>query len=55
MIKQIKNLVADMGLNEFRAWLWVTFAAASSAAAMVLLSGSGAEIFRYWRVFFLSM
>ena len=51
MIKQIKNLVADIGLNEFNAWLWITFAAVSTAAALAFMTGGGAEIFRYWRGF----
>jgi hypothetical protein len=52
-MNKIKNLIADIGLNEFSAWLWITFAAALTAAVLVLLTGGGAEVFRYWRVVFL--
>jgi hypothetical protein len=48
--KKIKWLVNDLGLNELDAWLWMTGGAALTAAVLVLLSGGGAEIFRYWRV-----
>jgi hypothetical protein len=48
-----KWLINDIGLNEFNAWLWITGGAASTAFGLVLLTGGGAEIFRYWRVFFL--
>jgi hypothetical protein len=53
--KQLKNLIDDLGLNEFDAWLWMTFWAASIAAVLVLLTGGGEEVFRYWRVFFLNL
>ena len=52
-MNKIKNLIADIGLNEFSAWLWITFAAVSTAAVLSLLTGGGAEVFRYWRVVFL--
>jgi hypothetical protein len=52
-MNKIKNLIADIGLNEYAAWLWMTLAAASTAAVLVLVTGGGAEVFRYWRVFFL--
>jgi hypothetical protein len=55
MNKKIKNLIDDIGLNEFDAWLWITFAAVSTAAALVFLTGGGAEILRFWRVFFLNL
>ena len=51
--KKIKWLVNDLGLNELDAWLWITGGAALTAAALVFLTGGGAEVFRYWRVFFL--
>jgi hypothetical protein len=54
-MKKLKWLIDDLGLNEFNAWLWITGGAALTAAVLVLLSDGGAEIFRYWRVFFLSM
>lgn len=47
-------LINDLGLNELNAWLWITGGAALTAAVLVLLSGGGAEIFRFWRVFFLN-
>ena len=48
-------LINDLGLNELNAWLWITGGAALTAAVLVLLSGGGAEIFRFWRVFFLNL
>ena len=51
---KIKWLMDDLGLNELNAWLWITGGAALTAAVLVLLSGGGAEIFRFWRVFFLN-
>ena len=53
MINKIKWLVSDLGLNELNAWLWITGGAALTAAVLVLLSGGGSEVYRYWRVFFL--
>jgi len=53
--KKIKWLVNDLGLNELNAWLWMTGGAALTAAVLVLLSGGGAEIFRYWRVVALNL
>ena len=47
-------LINDLGLNELNAWLWITGGAALTAAVLVLLSGGGAEIFRFWRVLFLN-
>ena len=59
MNKELKTtklnwLINDLGLNELSAWLWITGGAALTAAVLVLLSGGGAEIFRFWRVFFLN-
>jgi hypothetical protein len=54
-MKKIKWFINDMGLNELDAWLWITGGAALTALCLVLLSDGGAGIFRYWRVFFLSM
>ena len=51
--KKIKWLVNDLGLNELDAWLWMIGGAALTAAVLVLLTGGGEEVFRYWRVFFL--
>ena len=51
--KKIKWLVSDLGLNELDAWLWIIGGAALTAAVLVLLTGGGEEVFRYWRVFFL--
>ena len=58
MNKELKTtklnwLINDLGLNELNAWLWITGGAALTAAVLVLLSGGGSEVFRYWRVFFL--
>ena len=53
MTNKIKWLVNDLGLNEFNAWLWIAGGAALTALGLVLLSGGGAEMFRFWRVFFL--
>ncbi len=55
MIEKIKWLIDDLGLNEFNAWLWITGGAALTAAVLVLLTGGGAEIWRFWRVFFLKL
>jgi hypothetical protein len=55
MMNKIKWLVDDLGLNELNAWLWITGGAALTAAALVLLSGEGPEIWRFWRVFFLKL
>ena len=55
MINKIKWLVSDLGLNELNAWLWITGGAALTAAALVFLTGGGAEVFRFWRVFFLNL
>ena len=59
MNKELKTtklnwLINDLGLNELSAWLWITGGAALTAAVLVLLSGGGAEILRFWRVFFLN-
>ena len=54
MTNKIKWLINDLGLNELNAWLWVIGGASLTAAAQTLLSNGGAEIFRYWRVFFLN-
>ena len=53
--KKIKWLIDDLGLGELNAGLWITGGAALTAAILVLLSGGGAEIFRFWRVFFLKL
>ena len=53
--KKIKWLVSDLGLNELDAWLWIIGGAALTAAVLVLLTGGGEEVFRYWRVFFLKL
>ena len=54
-IKKLNDILDDFGLYELDAWLWITGGAALTALCLVLLSDGGAEIFRYWRVFFLSM
>jgi hypothetical protein len=54
-INKLKWLIEDLGLNELDAWLWMIGGAALTAAVLTLLSGGGAEIFRYWRVFFLNL
>ena len=55
MINKIKWLIEDLGLNELNAWLWITGGAALAAAVLVLLTGEGPEVWRYWRVFFLNL
>ena len=55
MRNKIKWLVNDLGLNELDAWLWMIGGAALTAAVLVLLTGGGEEVFRYWRVFFLKL
>jgi hypothetical protein len=55
MMNKIKWLVSDLGLNELNAWLWITGGATLTAAALVFLTGGGAEVFRFWRVFFLNL
>ena len=52
---KLKWLVSDLGLNELDAWLWMIGGAALTAAVLVLLTGGGEEVFRYWRVFFLKL
>ena len=52
---KMKWLIDDLGLNELNAWLWIRGGAALTALSLVLLSGGGAEIFRFWRVFFLKL
>jgi hypothetical protein len=54
-IKKLKWLIDDLGLTELNAWLYITGGAALTAAVLVLLSGGGAEIFRYWRVVALNL
>ena len=53
--EKIKWLVSDLGLNELNAWLWMIGGAALTAAILTLVSGGGAEILRFWRVFFLKL
>ena len=53
--KNIKWFINDLGLNELDAWLAIIGGAALTAAILVLLSGGGPEIFRFWRVFFLNL
>ena len=53
--KNIKWLIDDLGINELDAWLWMIGGAALTAAVLVLLTGGGEEVFRYWRVFFLKL
>ena len=53
--KKIKWLVNDLGLNELNAWLWMICGAALTAAVLVVLTGGGEEVSRYWRVFFLNI
>ena len=48
--KKIKWLVNDLGLNELDAWLWMIGGASLTAAVLVLLTGGGADVYRYWRV-----
>jgi hypothetical protein len=55
MTNKIKWLVNDLGLNELDAWLSMIGGATLTALILVLLSGGGAEIFRFWRVFFLNL
>ena len=54
-INKLKWLINDLGLNELDAWLWMIGGAALTAAVLVLLTGGGEEVFRYWRVFFLKL
>ena len=49
-INKLKWLIEDLGLNELDAWLWMIGGAALTAAILVLLSGGGGEVWRYWRV-----
>jgi hypothetical protein len=54
-IQKLNDIIDDFGLFELNAWLWITGGAALTAAILVLLSGEGPEIYRYWRVFFLNL
>ena len=51
----ITQLMDDLGAFELNAWLWVIGGAALTAAVLVLLTGEGPEVYRYWRVFFLKL
>ena len=53
--KNIKWFINDLGLNELDAWLAIIGGAALTAAILVLLSGEGPEIWRFWRVFSLNL
>ena len=53
--KNIKWFINDLGLNELDAWLAIVGGAALTAAILVLLSGEGSEIWRFWRVFSLNL
>ena len=55
MTNKIKWLMDDLGAFELNAWLWVIGGAALTAAVLVLLTGEGPEVYRYWRVFFLKL
>ena len=55
MTNKIKWLIDDLGAFELNAWLWVIGGAALTAAVLVLLTGEGPEVYRYWRVFFLKL
>ena len=54
-INKLKWLIEDLGLTELDAWLWMRGGAALTAAVLVLLTGEGPEVYRYWRVFFLNL
>ena len=54
-IQKLNDILDDFGLYELNAWLWITGGAVLTAAILVLLSGGIGEVFRYWRVFFLSL
>jgi hypothetical protein len=55
MTNKIKWFVNDLGLNELDAWLAIIGGATLTAAILVVLSGEGPEVYRYWRVFFLNL
>ena len=55
MTNKIKWLMDDLGAFELNAWLWIIGGAALTAAILVLLTGEGPEVYRYWRVFFLNL
>jgi len=55
MKNKIKWLVNDLGLNELDAWLAIIGGATLTAAILVVLSGGGEEVFRFWRVTFLNL
>ena len=54
-IQKLNDIIEDFGLFELNAWLWVTGGAALTAAILVLLTGEGPEVVRYWKVFFLNL
>jgi len=49
-INKLKWLINDLGLNEADAWLSIIGGAALVALCLVMLSGEGPEMYRYWRV-----
>ena len=53
--KNIKWFINDLGLNELDAWLAIIGGSTLTATILVMLSGNGPEIFRYWRVFLLNL
>ena len=54
-IQKLNDIIEDFGLFELNAWLWIPGGAILTAATLVLLSGEGPEIFRFWRVCFLKL
>ena len=54
-MKKLNDILDDFGLYELNAWLWITGGAALTAAVLTLLLGGFGEVWRYWRVCFLSL